>query len=139
MSIRHLHRFAVKGLGPDSLPSVSLQAGDAFPHDRAWALLKKEHQAKFDTRAPAWLHKEHFACAYTAGEALAALETVFDDESCTLTVRQRAPPREVRANLQAQDQVGTISLLQSSRSCGSCVQRVQRRCDTRERSRARSL
>jgi len=54
MSVRQLHRFAVKGLGPDNLPSVSLQAGEAFPHDREWALLKTEHASKFDASAPAW-------------------------------------------------------------------------------------
>jgi len=51
------------------------------------------------------LHKEHFACAYTAGEALAALETAFDDESHTLKVRQAAAGHEVSANLQAPEQV----------------------------------
>lgn len=105
MSVRHLHRFAVKGLGPDSLPSVNLQAGEAFPHDREWALLKKEHEGKFDAEAPAWLHKEHFACAYTAGEALAALESAFDDQSGELTVRQPVAAREVCANLRAPEQV----------------------------------
>ena len=102
---RSLHRFAVKGLGPDSLTRVHLEPGDAFPHDREWALLKVESRGKFSEEAPAWLHKENFECAFTAGEALAALDTHFDDASCTLSVRQRAQAHMVAANLQDAAQV----------------------------------
>ena len=55
---------------------------------------------------PSRLHKEHFACAFTAGEALAAFETAFDDESPTLTVRHAAAGCEVCADLQVPEQVG---------------------------------
>lgn len=78
---RSLHRFAVKGMGPDTLSRVHLEPGDAFPHDREWALLKVESRETFlREQAPAWLHKEYFECAFTAGEALATLEAHFDDK-----------------------------------------------------------
>ena len=103
-----LHRFAVKGMGPDALSRVHLEPGDAFPHDREWALLKVESREKFSEQAPAWLHKENFECVFTAGEALAALETHFDDKSCTLSVRHRAQAGMVTANLQ--DEADVVAL-----------------------------
>ena len=47
-------------------------------------------------------------CQFTAGEALAALETHFDDKSCTLSVRHRAQAGMVTANLQ--DEADVVAL-----------------------------
>jgi len=116
-----LHRFAVKGLGPDSLRSVVVGRSEAFPHDREWALLKSENSDKFDALAPVWLHKEHFECAFTAAQVLSQLETAFDDGSMTLTLFQRAARRgssgsvtSVRANLLVEEDVRALeSFLQT--------------------------
>ena len=70
-----LQRFAVKGLSPDSLTSVSLGAGDAFPSDRAYALLDRNSGKSFDPTKPSFNHKSHFVCAFTECEALSAVET----------------------------------------------------------------
>ena len=104
--VRSLHRFAVKGLGGDCLNSVVLGRGETFPHDREWALLKAENGDKFDAQAPKWLHKENFECAFTAGEALLQLDTTFDDESCTLSLAQKMPPRRAsRTNMLVAEEV----------------------------------
>jgi uncharacterized protein YcbX len=113
--VRSLHRFAVKGLGPDSLRSVVVGRGEAFPHDREWALLKSENSDKFDALAPEWLHKEHFECAFTAAQVLSQLETAFDDDSYTLTLSQRTAHRgssggvtSVRADLLVEEDVRAL-------------------------------
>jgi len=33
LSLRSLHRFAVKGMSPDQLGFVRLSAGECFPHE----------------------------------------------------------------------------------------------------------
>ena len=74
--MRALHRFAVKGLERDELPSVLLSANEGFPSDRRWAL-------HFDDAKPVeageWLHKSNFLCVFTATELLAGFDTSFDD------------------------------------------------------------
>ena len=40
--VQNIHRFAVKGLGRDELPSITLQSGGGLPHDREWALIFSE-------------------------------------------------------------------------------------------------
>ena len=86
-SVRALHRFAVKGLERDELPSVLLSANEGFPSDRLWAL-------HFDDAKPVeageWLHKSNFLCVFTATELLAGFDTSFDDATATLRVWRRS-------------------------------------------------
>ena len=86
-SVRALHRFAVKGLERDELPSVLLSANEGFPSDRRWAL-------HFDDAKPVesgeWLHKSNFLCVFTATELLAGFDTSFDDATATLRVWRRS-------------------------------------------------
>jgi uncharacterized protein YcbX len=72
-----LHRFAVKGLWFDDLPSVDLAPGETFPDDRAWALIRGDKVGEFKSEDPAWSHKSNFHCAFSAGEALSTLRTSY--------------------------------------------------------------
>ena len=89
-TVTALHRFAVKGLERDSLASVALTSGGAFPSDRRWALMYENTDETFSPSSPEWLHKSHFLCAFTANELLASFSSRFDDATQTLEVRQRS-------------------------------------------------
>ncbi|HVY07169.1 MAG TPA: MOSC domain-containing protein [Burkholderiales bacterium] len=58
MQIASLYRYPVKGLSPEKLASVPLAAGEGFPLDRKYALLRTD--AAFDAGSPAWLPKANF-------------------------------------------------------------------------------
>ena len=88
--VQNIHRFAVKGLGRDELPSITLQSGGGLPHDREWALIFSEQRASFDDAAPEWLHKSHFLCAFTANELVAQFRTAFDAATRALSVWRRS-------------------------------------------------
>lgn len=88
-SVRALHRFAVKGLERDELPSVLLSANEGFPSDRRWAL-HFDDAKPFDHAKPEWLHKSNFLCVFTATELLAGFVTAFDDATATLRVWRRS-------------------------------------------------
>ena len=88
-SVRALHRFAVKGLERDELPSVLLSANEGFPSDRRGAL-RFDDAKPFDATQPEWLHKSNFLCAFTATELLAGFVTTFDDATATLHVWRRS-------------------------------------------------
>ena len=69
--VKHLWRFAVKGLDRDELHHVDLSPGSGFPNDRRWALQlqhlpptpSEDESAPplpaFDPRAPTWMHKRY--------------------------------------------------------------------------------
>ena len=74
MRVTALDRYPVKGMGPSQLTSVSINsAGETFPDDRRFALLKKKRASKkeFDPQNPEWIHKENFLCAFSAPELMA--------------------------------------------------------------------
>lgn len=74
-----IHRFPVKGFGPDRLESIRLLAGQTLPHDRAWAI--ENGPSPFDPRAPGHVKKKHFLML--AGQAeLARVACAFDAHSC---------------------------------------------------------
>ena len=90
MKVLALHRYAVKGLGPDRLERVVLdRPGAAFPDDRRFALLKTEHRAAFDPARSDWIFKQKFLCAFTYGELLNRFATAYDDATRQLTVWDR--------------------------------------------------
>ncbi len=80
-----LWRYPVKGLRGQSVPSVSLERGGAFPLDRIYAI--ENGRSRFDPAAPKWLPKVSFLMLMRH-ERLAALETEFDAESHVLTIRR---------------------------------------------------
>ena len=94
MIITNLARYAVKGLSPDNLSTISLSSHDkTFPDYRRFALLKKsknensldeegnenkaDHSSKFNEKDPQWLHKENFLCAFSDPEFMADFQTSY--------------------------------------------------------------
>jgi uncharacterized protein len=83
--IASLFRYPVKGLSPEPLPRVALQAGQTLPADRRYAI--ENGPSGFDPEAPEWLPKPHFLMLQR-DQWLAGLRTQFDDASHTLTIRR---------------------------------------------------
>ena len=103
--VTHLHRFAVKGLERDEMPSVTLAPGATMPHDREWAMLWADGKAEqFDSARPAWLHKGNFLCAFTANELLGSLTTSFDDATRALSVRRRSDGKTLLPSARLDDE-----------------------------------
>jgi uncharacterized protein YcbX len=59
VTIAAIHRYPVKGLGPDVMDRAALQPGETLADDRRYALA--HGASKFDPQAPEWLPKAHFA------------------------------------------------------------------------------
>lgn len=79
-----IYRYPVKGLSPDPLARVRVEAGETLPFDRTWAI--ENGPSKFDPAAPQHLPKIAFLMLMR-NERLAALRTAFDAATLTLTVR----------------------------------------------------
>lgn len=84
-AVTALYRYPVKGLSAQPMHSVSLSAGEAMPFDRAWAI--ENGPGRFDPDAPRHLPKIAFLMLMR-DERLASLETDFDEESTTLTIKR---------------------------------------------------
>jgi GntR family transcriptional regulator / MocR family aminotransferase len=84
MRIDSLYRYPVKGLSPERLESVQVAAGEGFPLDRVYALLRTD--AAFDRGAPAWLPKANFVMLMLH-EQVAALKTRYAVEGGLLHIR----------------------------------------------------
>jgi uncharacterized protein YcbX len=83
--IASLYRYPVKGLSPESLPRVVLEAGQTFPADRRYAI--ENGPSGFDPTAPEWLPKSHFLMLMR-NERLAGLQTHFEDRTNLLTIEE---------------------------------------------------
>ena len=59
-TLKHLWRWPVKGLGGQSLESVSVEVGQLFPFDRAFAL--ENGPSEFDPADPKHVAKLQFVC-----------------------------------------------------------------------------
>jgi uncharacterized protein len=94
-TVTALYRYAVKGLSPEALPSVVLEAGGIMPFDRAYAI--ENGPGRFDPDNPRHLPKITFLMLMR-DERLATLVTTFDDASETLTV-ERAGKQVARGQL----------------------------------------
>lgn len=84
MRIASLYRYPVKGLSPERLDTVQVAAGQGFPLDRAYALLRTG--VAFDPAAPAWLAKANFLMLMMH-EPLARLRTRFSEADGALQMR----------------------------------------------------
>jgi uncharacterized protein YcbX len=84
MRIEYLYRYPVKGLTPEALEAVTVEAGEALPWDRAFALAQGD--APFDPKAPAWATKTNFMCLM-ANARIAALRASFDPRAGLLSIR----------------------------------------------------
>ena len=94
-SIVALYRYPVKGLSPEQLAGVQLEAGATMPFDRAYAI--ENGHSSFDPANPKYLPKVHFVMLMR-NEQLAALKTRFDDASHTLSIMHNNA-EEVRGDL----------------------------------------
>jgi uncharacterized protein YcbX len=83
--IASLHRYPVKGLSPEPLPRVVLQAGQTLPADRRYAI--ENGPSGFDPMAAQWLPKSHFLMLMR-NERLAGLRTHFEDRRNLLTIQE---------------------------------------------------
>jgi len=96
MQIDYLYRYPVKGLTAEALEETTVEAGQAIPWDRAFALAQGDAQqvaggtgegsAGFDPQRPAWLPKWNFLCQMKNAKA-AALFSVFEPKAGRLTIR----------------------------------------------------
>jgi uncharacterized protein len=82
--IASLYRYPVKGLTPEPLKSVMLEAGQTLPADRRYAI--ENGPSGFDPAAPRWMSKAYFLMLQR-DQWLAGLLTLFDDATSVLTIR----------------------------------------------------
>jgi uncharacterized protein YcbX len=94
-TIAALYRYPVKGLSPEALDRVTLEAGGTMPFDRAYAI--ENGPGRFDPENPRHLPKITFLMLMR-DERLATLSTSFDDATETLTV-MRAGKQVARGQL----------------------------------------
>ncbi|CFX12483.1 Molybdenum cofactor sulfurase [Candidatus Filomicrobium marinum] len=78
-----LYRYPVKGLSAAALERVQLEPGHTLPFDRAWAI--ENGRGRFDPEDPKWLPKTSFLMLMR-DERLATLQSVFEEDSQTLTL-----------------------------------------------------
>ena len=90
-----LYRYPVKGLTPEAMTHVELEAGGTMPFDRAYAI--ENGQGRFDAANPRHLPKINFLMLMR-NERLASLDAVFDDATHTLTIK-RAGRQVARGDL----------------------------------------
>ncbi len=83
-SIQSIYRYPVKGLSPERMMRVSLAPGEPLPADRAYAI--ENGPSGFDPAAPQYFPKQRFLMLMR-NERLAALDTRYDVEGHTLTIR----------------------------------------------------
>ena len=55
-----IYRYPVKGLSPETLTSVRVEAGQTLPFDRAWAI--ENGPSKFDPAAPSTCPRSPSSC-----------------------------------------------------------------------------
>lgn len=82
-TISALYRYPVKGLRPQILDTVELEAGKTLPFDRAWAI--ENGKGRFNAEDPQHLPKINFLMLMR-DERLAALDIDFDETEGTLAL-----------------------------------------------------
>ncbi len=82
-TVKSLYRYPVKGLTPEALESVTIEAGATMPFDRAYAI--ENGTGSFDPARPAYLPKIHFLMLMK-NEQLSSLDCRFEDASRTLRI-----------------------------------------------------
>ncbi|MBO6548218.1 MAG: MOSC domain-containing protein [Rhizobiales bacterium] len=83
ISVHSLHRYPVKGLSAEDLDTVTVETGQCFPYDRAYAI--ENGPSRFNAKDPKFLPKINFL-ALMKHERLARLDTKFEAETETLTI-----------------------------------------------------
>jgi uncharacterized protein YcbX len=82
-TITHLYRYPIKGLSPEPLQRVAVQAGEMMPLDRCFALAHET--TEFDPAAPEHLPKIKFLMLMK-NERLGALHTFYDHSTHILQI-----------------------------------------------------
>lgn len=95
-AVAALYRYPVKGMTPEPMQHVTLEAGGTMPFDRAYAI--ENGPGRFDPDAPRHLPKINFVMLMR-NERLASLDARFDDATQTLTI-MRAGRQVARGNLE---------------------------------------
>ena len=146
IKITSLTRYAIKGLSGDRLSHVHLEAGETFPDDRRYGLIKRtgsNHtgQTSFDPKRPRWIHKENFLCAFSAPELMSTFYTEYkevDGDSpqrlFTVWKRRRRRQRHDEQRSQYPPLLGPVDIATShgrkqvsqffTQACGECVDLV---------------
>ena len=83
MYLSEIYRYPVKGLSPQKLLETQLTPGETIACDRIYAI--ENGHGRFDPNAPKYLPKINFLMLMRH-ERLAALKTVFDEETHMLTI-----------------------------------------------------
>jgi uncharacterized protein YcbX len=84
MKIDSLFRYPLKGLSPEKLPSVDVEAGKGFAFDRLYAVT--DGSFVFDRAKPVPMPKTHFLML-ARFERLALLRSLFDTNTHRLEIR----------------------------------------------------
>ncbi|MFT5511010.1 MAG: hypothetical protein ACI89J_004110 [Hyphomicrobiaceae bacterium] len=82
-SVTSIYRYPVKGLTPEALNSVTVEAGNCLPFDRSYAI--ENGGGRFDPLQPKHLPKINFLMLMR-NERMASLRSSFDDTTQTLTI-----------------------------------------------------
>lgn len=80
-----IYRYPVKGLSPEKLATISSEAGQTLPFDRAYAI--ENGIRRFDDKAPAYLPKSAFLMLMRDAR-MALLDTSFEPATHKLTIRR---------------------------------------------------
>lgn len=88
-TITHLYRYPIKGMSPEPLQRVSVQAFEMLPLDRCFALA--HGTTEFDPAAPEHLPKINFLMLMK-NERLAALHTFYDHSTNILHIYENEKP-----------------------------------------------
>jgi GntR family transcriptional regulator/MocR family aminotransferase len=87
--VRGIYRYPIKGLSPQRMPGVELEAGKPFPFDRVFALARPA--VPIDVESPRWAKKGLFLMLML-DESLACVRTHLDVETLRLTVSSVPQP-----------------------------------------------
>ncbi|NDA46073.1 MAG: MOSC domain-containing protein [Alphaproteobacteria bacterium] len=89
IKVASLFRYPIKGLSPEPMSQVQLEAGHYFPGDRIFAI--ENGRSGFDPLAPQFLPKTRFLMLMKH-EQLAKLTTHYQDASGELTLSRQGEP-----------------------------------------------
>jgi uncharacterized protein YcbX len=84
MRVERITRYPVKGLSPEHLEEVALEAGQGIPHDRRFAFAQAD--GAFEPTDPKWLPKRNFACL-AVNAKVAAVHAAYDPVANALALR----------------------------------------------------
>ncbi|MFG1277692.1 MOSC domain-containing protein [Xanthobacter autotrophicus] len=98
-TLKAIYRHPVKGLSPEALDAVTLEAGAFFPNDRLYAV--ENGPSGFDPDAPAYRPKTAFLMLMRDAR-LAGLASRYEQETATLTLALDGH-EAVRADLSTAD------------------------------------